>query len=75
MEADATDREIESYVKKLEWAGIEIDRRRHRNTDLQPTTAAGSGAALLWASLPLRPLLNHTTPLADGVAPARPMTP
>jgi len=35
--------------------------------------AAGSGAALLWASLPLRPLLSHTTPLADGVAPARPV--
>ena len=46
MEEDAderNDREIESYLKKLEWAGIEIDRRRCRNNDLQqPTTAAGS---------------------------------
>jgi hypothetical protein len=29
--------------------------------------------ALLWASLPLRPLLNHTAALADGVATAWPV--
>jgi hypothetical protein len=43
MDADAdetTDREIESYLKKLKLAGIEIDRRRYRNIDLQPITAS-----------------------------------
>jgi hypothetical protein len=41
MEEDAdetTDREIESYLKKLEWAGIEINRPRYSNNDLQRTT-------------------------------------
>jgi hypothetical protein len=43
MEEDAdetTDREIESYLKKLEWAGIEINRPRYLNNDLQRTTAS-----------------------------------
>jgi hypothetical protein len=47
MDEDAegrTDREtvVETYLKKLEWAGIEIDRQRYPNNDLQPTMAAGS---------------------------------
>jgi hypothetical protein len=45
MDADAdetTDREIESYLKKLKLAGIEIDRRRYRNIDLQPISSPES---------------------------------
>jgi hypothetical protein len=42
MPMKRTDREIESYLRKLEWAGIEFDRRQCRKNDLQPTTAVGS---------------------------------
>ena len=44
QDADETaDREtvVESYLKKLVLAGIEIDQRPYRNNDLQPTVAAG----------------------------------
>jgi hypothetical protein len=41
---ETTDREtvVEAYLRRLELAGIEIDRRRNRKNNLQPTTAAGS---------------------------------
>jgi hypothetical protein len=47
---ETTDREtvVETYLKKLEWAGIEIHRRRYRNNDFQLTTAARS--SLIWPS-------------------------
>jgi hypothetical protein len=53
---ETTDRETAAYLRRLEWAGIDIDRRRYRKNHLQPTSAVGgdvqASAAIMTISSP-----------------------